>query len=199
MRRLEFASGQRQRQALGVGQLRRVALDRLGVQQYLVVTDILVDDQRVTVVRDDRGSYGPTEADAAAVELVRAQRHLGRLRHGGLLQRALRRRQAVVATAAATDTAAATAARKRGHRQVPEQAVLQRRRRRAHGCLAGRVHRAAAVRQPRGEIRQAAVAVQRVVYENNNLSILQDRCFRYNSITHRSGRERVVIEVSPLQ
>lgn len=122
-----------------------------------MVTDILVDNQCVTVVRDDRGGYGPTEADAAAVKLVRAQRHLSRL-----LQRALRRRQAVLG--AATDT---TAARQRGHRQIPEQAVLQRRRRRTHSRLAGCVHRTAPVRQPRGEVRQAAVAVQRVVYNND--------------------------------
>lgn len=118
-----------------------------------MIANVFVDDQSVAVIRHDRCHHGPAEVDAAAVELIRAQRYFGaggvRLQRG---QRALWRRHVVLA-----------AADQLGQRQVPQQTVLQRWRRRAHGRLAGRAHRRTVIGQPRGEVQKAAVAVQWVV------------------------------------
>lgn len=116
-----------------------------------MVADVLVDDQGVAVVGNDRRHNRPAEADALAVELIGAQRYFRigiRLERG---ERAFRRRYAVLA-----------AAYQLGNGQVLHQTVLQRRWRRAHGRLFGHAHRSV-VGQPGGEVQKATIAVQRVV------------------------------------
>lgn len=105
-----------------------------------MVADVLVDDQRVAVVRHDRRRDRPAQIDAAAIELIRAQRDF---RAGVRLHRsewALGRRHAVLA-----------AARQLGHSQVLEQTVLQRWRSGTNGRVAGRMGRAV-IGQPTGEV-----------------------------------------------